>query len=199
MPSSPRAGLDGSFTITASGPWSASATSRRARTPSPPDKWEEAFVRETRDQLSSVCPHDCWSTQDRGVMPADENVKQFLHLMADPKNRPVLVHCFRGRPPDGHLLRNFPDGVRGLDQRGRDRGVEGIGLRQPGQGRRRPRLPGALCAAREAVARAVTLASPARSLPGAGILHGPCHDLLRRRLNGRVRQCPSSKRSNTAA
>jgi tyrosine-protein phosphatase SIW14 len=31
-----------------------------------------------------------------GVAPVEENVRQFLEVMRDPKNHPVLVHCFAG-------------------------------------------------------------------------------------------------------
>jgi protein tyrosine/serine phosphatase len=64
------------------------------KNPEPPDKWEEAFCAKLGINYVRM-PLRLWATQD-GVVPADENVKQFLHLMADPKNRPVLVHCFRG-------------------------------------------------------------------------------------------------------
>jgi len=60
----------------------------------PPDKWEEAFCAKLGVNYVRM-PLRPWATQD-GVVPADENVKQFLHILADPKNRPVLAHCFRG-------------------------------------------------------------------------------------------------------
>ena len=40
-------------------------------------------------------PLRVWS-YDQGVIPADENVHRFLAIMADPKNHPVLIHCYRG-------------------------------------------------------------------------------------------------------
>jgi tyrosine-protein phosphatase SIW14 len=64
------------------------------KTTEPPDKWEEAFCAKLGINYVRM-PLRVWASQD-GVVPADENVKLFLNLMADPKNHPVLVHCFRG-------------------------------------------------------------------------------------------------------
>lgn len=60
----------------------------------PPDAWEDAFC--ARLGINHVrMPLRVWSEQD-GVVPADENVRRFLEVMADQKNYPVLVHCYRG-------------------------------------------------------------------------------------------------------
>lgn len=61
----------------------------------PPDLWEEAFCA-TKGINHVRLPLRYWSFNEKGVVPADENVKKFLAVLADPKNQPVLVHCFRG-------------------------------------------------------------------------------------------------------
>jgi protein tyrosine/serine phosphatase len=60
----------------------------------PPDQWEEGFCANLGINYYRM-PLKVWS-YDNGVIPADENVHRFLAIMADPKNYPVLVHCFRG-------------------------------------------------------------------------------------------------------
>lgn len=61
----------------------------------PPDQWEEATC--ARLGVNYVrMPLRYWSRDETGVVPAEENVAQFLKLMDDPKNYPVLAHCFRG-------------------------------------------------------------------------------------------------------
>lgn len=37
-----------------------------------------------------------WGENEKGEVPADENVKAFLDLMRKKENHPVLVHCFAG-------------------------------------------------------------------------------------------------------
>jgi tyrosine-protein phosphatase SIW14 len=65
------------------------------KTTEPPDKWEEEFCAKRGVNYIRL-PLRAWATDETGVVPADENVKQFLAIMADPKNHPVLAHCFRG-------------------------------------------------------------------------------------------------------
>jgi tyrosine-protein phosphatase SIW14 len=60
----------------------------------PPDEWEELFCRKLGVNYVRM-PLRHWSPID-GVPPAEENVTRFLEIMRDPKNYPVLVHCFRG-------------------------------------------------------------------------------------------------------
>ncbi|HEX3149417.1 MAG TPA: tyrosine-protein phosphatase [Gemmataceae bacterium] len=59
-----------------------------------PDQWEEAYCANLGINYVRM-PLRVWS-YDQGVIPADENVRRFLAIMADPKNHPVLIHCFRG-------------------------------------------------------------------------------------------------------
>jgi tyrosine-protein phosphatase SIW14 len=39
--------------------------------------------------------------RENGKAPADESVRQFLDVMKDPANYPVLVHCFAGKHRTG--------------------------------------------------------------------------------------------------
>ena len=64
------------------------------KTAVPPDQWEEGFCADLGINYYRM-PLKLWS-YDHGVIPADKNVEEFLKIMADPKNHPVLVHCFRG-------------------------------------------------------------------------------------------------------
>jgi tyrosine-protein phosphatase SIW14 len=59
-----------------------------------PDQWEEKSCADLGIKYVRM-PLRVWS-YDHGVIPADENVHRFLELMADPKNHPVLIHCYRG-------------------------------------------------------------------------------------------------------
>ena len=61
----------------------------------PPDRWEEEFCAKRGVKYVRM-PLRKWLPDDGGVVPADENVRRFLEVLADPKNRPVLAHCFRG-------------------------------------------------------------------------------------------------------
>ena len=60
----------------------------------PPEQWEEGFCKGLGIRYVRM-PLVVWSYRD-GAIPADENVHRFLEIMADPKNQPVLIHCFRG-------------------------------------------------------------------------------------------------------
>jgi protein tyrosine/serine phosphatase len=64
------------------------------KTTVPPEQWEESFC--ARLGVNYVrLPLRVWSHKD-GVIPADENVQRFREIMADRKNHPVLIHCYRG-------------------------------------------------------------------------------------------------------
>lgn len=60
----------------------------------PPDEWEELFCAKRGVNYVRM-PLRHWATIN-GVPQAEENVTRFLAIMRDPKNYPVLVHCFRG-------------------------------------------------------------------------------------------------------
>jgi tyrosine-protein phosphatase SIW14 len=65
------------------------------KSPEPPDKWEEEFCAKRGVNYVRL-PLRVWQADERGEVPADENVRKFLAVLADPKNQPVLAHCFRG-------------------------------------------------------------------------------------------------------
>ncbi len=60
----------------------------------PPDWEEEQFCRD-KDIFYFRLPPKHWAAES-GPAPADENVREFLKIMDDPKYYPVLVHCFAG-------------------------------------------------------------------------------------------------------
>jgi tyrosine-protein phosphatase SIW14 len=60
----------------------------------PPDLKEERFCKDNYIQHFRLRHRD-WEAADKSV-PAEVNVQQFLEIMSDPANHPVLVHCFAG-------------------------------------------------------------------------------------------------------
>ncbi len=62
--------------------------------PSADDHAEEAFCRKHKLRYVIIPPRH-WEGPE-GVATADIGVREFVDIMADPKNRPVLVHCFAG-------------------------------------------------------------------------------------------------------
>jgi protein tyrosine/serine phosphatase len=60
----------------------------------PPDRDEEEFCLKEEIYYFRLSPKHWWA--DEGSPPADENVRQFLAILDDPKYYPVLVHCMAG-------------------------------------------------------------------------------------------------------
>ena len=60
----------------------------------PPDAAEEEFCTENFVNYHRL-PASTWSADD-GSVPAAASVQQFLDVMRDPANYPVLIHCFGG-------------------------------------------------------------------------------------------------------
>jgi len=60
----------------------------------PPDRHEETYCLKEDIQYIRIPPRDWWAPD--GSTPAEEGVQQFLDLMKDKRNYPVLVHCFAG-------------------------------------------------------------------------------------------------------
>jgi protein tyrosine/serine phosphatase len=60
----------------------------------PPDAAEEAYCKKMELNYVRITPRN-WSAAD-GSVPAMAGVRQFLAVMRDPSNYPVLVHCFAG-------------------------------------------------------------------------------------------------------
>lgn len=61
----------------------------------PPDEWEKDYCEAHGVQHVRIVP-SVWSPDEKGDVPAEEAVQDFLRVMDDPKNYPVLVHCFAG-------------------------------------------------------------------------------------------------------
>ncbi len=68
----------------------------------PPDAWEEAFCQERGVQFVRLEPR-VWGENEKGEIPAQQNVTRFVELLADSQNHPVLVHCFAGIHRTGTL------------------------------------------------------------------------------------------------
>jgi tyrosine-protein phosphatase SIW14 len=48
-----------------------------------------------------------WGPDEKGTIPADENVAKFLEIMDCKENQPVLVHCFAGIHRTGTMCAIF--------------------------------------------------------------------------------------------
>lgn len=59
------------------------------------DKDEEAWAKANNIHFVRMAPLS-WAPDANGVIPAEVNATIFSNVMADPKNHPVLVHCFAG-------------------------------------------------------------------------------------------------------
>lgn len=64
-----------------------------------PDAAEQEYC-EKNDIRYFRLPAKAW-TAANGKAPAEENVKRFLEIVRDPKNQPVLVHCYAGKHRTG--------------------------------------------------------------------------------------------------
>lgn len=83
-------------------------TLRTVRDPAKPypDDWERAAC-EARGLKHFRFVPKVWGVDEKGEVPADENVRKFLAVMDDPANRPVLVHCFAGVHRTGTMCAVF--------------------------------------------------------------------------------------------
>ncbi len=61
----------------------------------PPDVAEEEFCAKEDITFVRLPPYH-WEGDEGSAPPVEENVNKFRAVMADPKNYPVLLHCFRG-------------------------------------------------------------------------------------------------------
>ena len=72
----------------------------------PPDTWEEEFCASHGLKHVRIVPR-VWGADEKGEIPAEEAVHEFLGVMRDPKNYPVLVHCFAGIHRTGTMCAIF--------------------------------------------------------------------------------------------
>lgn len=81
---------------------------RMSRDPSrpPPDAWEEGVCAALGVKHVRVLPRS-WNPDDDGDVAADEMVADFLKVMDDRRNYPVLVHCFAGVHRTGAMVAAF--------------------------------------------------------------------------------------------
>jgi len=61
----------------------------------PPDSWEEEFCRDRNLNHRRIVPR-VWEADEKGKVPAEKAIEEFLQVMDNRDNYPVLVHCFAG-------------------------------------------------------------------------------------------------------
>lgn len=71
-----------------------------------PDAWEADVCAARGVKHIRIIPQ-VWGPDEKGEIPADRVVKQFLDVVDDPANYPVLVHCFAGIHRTGTLCALF--------------------------------------------------------------------------------------------
>lgn len=71
-----------------------------------PDAWEETICIDRRLKYIRLKPK-VWGENEKGEVPAEENVKAFLDLVGKKENHPVLVHCFAGIHRTGTMCALF--------------------------------------------------------------------------------------------
>ncbi|MBA4191044.1 MAG: hypothetical protein C0467_23915 [Planctomycetaceae bacterium] len=72
----------------------------------PPDDWEVDLCAARGVKHVRIVPRN-WCTNASGEVPAEEAVKEFLTVMDDRSNYPVLVHCFAGIHRTGAMCSIF--------------------------------------------------------------------------------------------
>lgn len=82
-------------------------TLRTTRTAAaPPDTWEEGVCRAKGLKHVRIVPR-VWGADEKGEIPAEQAVQEFLAVMEKKENHPVLVHCFAGIHRTGTMCAIF--------------------------------------------------------------------------------------------
>jgi tyrosine-protein phosphatase SIW14 len=82
-------------------------TLRTSRTAAlPPDTWEETVCAARDVKHVRIIPR-VWGADEKGEIPAEQGVQEFLKVMDDGANHPVLVHCFAGIHRTGTMCAIF--------------------------------------------------------------------------------------------
>lgn len=82
-------------------------TLRTTRTAAlPPDTWEEAVCAARGVKHVRIVPR-VWGADETGEIPAEQGVQEFLAVMDNKANHPVLVHCFAGIHRTGTMCAIF--------------------------------------------------------------------------------------------
>jgi tyrosine-protein phosphatase SIW14 len=76
------------------------------RAPGRSDSWEERFCSDRGVKHVRLEPR-VWRADEKGDVPADDVVKQFVDVMEKRENYPVLVHCFAGIHRTGTMCAIF--------------------------------------------------------------------------------------------
>ncbi len=72
----------------------------------PPDTWEEDYCAAHGLKHVRIVPR-VWGADEKGEIPAEQAVQEFLHVVDDKANYPILVHCFAGIHRTGTMCAIF--------------------------------------------------------------------------------------------
>jgi tyrosine-protein phosphatase SIW14 len=72
----------------------------------PPDSWEEGYCASHGLKHVRIVPR-VWGSDEKGEIPAEQAVQEFLSVMDKRENYPVLVHCFAGIHRTGTMCAIF--------------------------------------------------------------------------------------------
>lgn len=70
---------------------------------SPPDRHEEHYCQKMDIEFVRITPRSWWPEYN-GPPPAEKGIETFLKVMDNPKNYPVLLHCFAGTHRTGAMV-----------------------------------------------------------------------------------------------
>lgn len=76
------------------------------RAPGRSDSWEDQYCKDRGLRHVRIEPR-VWRADEKGDVPAEQAVKEFLAVMDDRANYPVLVHCFAGIHRTGTMCAIF--------------------------------------------------------------------------------------------